>query len=227
MSSAKGSKKRRVAPSGQTAAAGSGSSAAAAAPQPAAATPVVVNSFQLVKGRNLPLANELRILDFVHFEELGRLAFLSKAMRGMCVQYFNTAHSVSVTRSGDLDDDFLASCSLLKHCAQLRSLSTEIHIDDAKHASKLRVLIAQVIYSNSARFSSFDDASGEIQCLPVLAALGACSQLQKFADGGVYDTANADVYGTAVQRVFESNRSITRAICAPTVSTAGDCCFIC
>jgi hypothetical protein len=103
----------------------SSSTGAAEKKQRLAQTPTAVNSLQLVRGRNLPLALELAVLPFVPTDCLETLYLLSKDTKALVETFFENATHLDFTWSPD-EDHFIEEHKffwlLLLRCKQLRTL---------------------------------------------------------------------------------------------------------
>jgi hypothetical protein len=138
-------------------------------------------------------------------------------MNALIVQHVKAMRRVEVTFGGGKRairhppswTEILDAFSLLRHCVQLRSLNLDNYHPDPRVELQMQLHVARVIHRNAAHFAELRDEEGTFHCLPVLAALSACSKLARFEGNGIH--CHDDLYATAVQRVFSANRGIVNA----------------
>ena len=83
-----------------------------------------VNTFQLVKGRILPVAIEQLILSCLNSDELGEASTLSKDVKGTVRNYLASASHITIAAAAD-QMELLHLGLLRRHCIRLCSINLD------------------------------------------------------------------------------------------------------
>lgn len=150
----------------------------------------LVNSLRLLPTANLPLQNELSILEFLSCDELGELPFLSKDMYSLVQAFFAAMKSFNLGKLTEESDELQGAdtcLSLLRFCSQLRvlDLNAEPLTRDIMESESQ---ICDIIIRNNERLEHFEAAE---YTLTMLSALSSCRNLTSFRESGLDQTASS------------------------------------